>query len=227
MSNKTKKKDFVEIKYTGYANGDIFDSNVEEDLKKIDPKATPKKTVVIVGEDMIVRGLDENLEDKEIGKEYKIEFGSDKGFGDRKKELIKTVPLKAFTEKNVRPAPGMVFNVDGALVRIVSVSGGRVLADFNNPLAGKNFEYKFKIERIVTDEKEKVESVFSSLFRMIPQFDIEEKKVIVKGPKGLEGFVTAFKERFKELIGKELEFKEMTKEELDKDLKRMSEEKDN
>ena len=27
MSEKTKKGDFAEIKYTGYANGDIFDSN--------------------------------------------------------------------------------------------------------------------------------------------------------------------------------------------------------
>jgi len=28
-----KKNDFVELKYTGYANGIIFDSNIEEDLK--------------------------------------------------------------------------------------------------------------------------------------------------------------------------------------------------
>ena len=35
MSEKTKKHDFVEIKFTGKANNEIFDSNIEEDLKKI------------------------------------------------------------------------------------------------------------------------------------------------------------------------------------------------
>ena len=34
-----KKSDFVEIKYTGYSQGKEFDSNIEEDLKKINPKA--------------------------------------------------------------------------------------------------------------------------------------------------------------------------------------------
>ena len=32
---KTKKGDFVEIKYSGYANNELFDSNVEENLKKL------------------------------------------------------------------------------------------------------------------------------------------------------------------------------------------------
>ena len=29
IEKKTKKGDFLEIKYTGYANGKVFDSNVE------------------------------------------------------------------------------------------------------------------------------------------------------------------------------------------------------
>jgi len=67
-----KKKDFVEIKFTGYSNGNVFDSNIEEDLKKIDSKAKPKETIVIVGEGMVVNGLDNALEGKEIGKDYEI-----------------------------------------------------------------------------------------------------------------------------------------------------------
>ena len=31
----TEKKEFVEVEYTGYANGELFDSNVEKDVKKI------------------------------------------------------------------------------------------------------------------------------------------------------------------------------------------------
>jgi len=222
MTEKTKKKDFVEIKYTGYANGELFDSNIEKDLKELDEKAIPKKTIVIIGEGMLVKGLDKELENKEIGKEYEIEFGAKEGFGERDRNLIKTIPKKIFSEKNMNPQPGMVFNMDNAIARVVSISGGRVLMDFNNPLSGKNIKYKFKIIRIVKDEKEKVESVFANLFKMVPQFEISEKNIIIKGPKGLENFVNAFKDKFKEFIGKELKFKEMTKGEVEEDLKRMA-----
>ena len=36
---RTKKNDFIEIKFTGYANGKVFDSNIEEEAKKINQEA--------------------------------------------------------------------------------------------------------------------------------------------------------------------------------------------
>src|SRR3989338_7939931 len=161
----TKKKDFVEIVYTGYTNGKVFDSNIEEDLKKIDDKAVPKKTTVVIGEQMVVPGLDKALEDKEIGKEYEILLKAKEGLGERDKNLLKTIPLKVFAEKNINPKPGMAFAVDNMLVKIVAVSGARVITDFNNPLAGKEITYKFKIARILEDEKEKASALFEQLFR--------------------------------------------------------------
>jgi len=46
--NKVKKKDFVEIKFSGYANNQLFDSNIDEDNKILDPegKAKPEKTII-------------------------------------------------------------------------------------------------------------------------------------------------------------------------------------
>ena len=58
MPEQTKKKDFVEIKFTGIANNKIFDSNIEEDLKTLDEKAKPQKTIVCIGEGMVPLGLD-------------------------------------------------------------------------------------------------------------------------------------------------------------------------
>ena len=66
----TKKKDFIEIKFTGCANSQIFDSNIEEDLKKINPDAKPEKTIIVIGEGMVVPGLDKALEDKELNKKF-------------------------------------------------------------------------------------------------------------------------------------------------------------
>ncbi len=198
------KNDFVEIKYTGYANENVFDSNIEEDLKKIHPDAKPYRTIIIVGQRMFIDAFDRTIEGKEIGKEYEIKIGVEEGFGERKSNLVKTVPLSVFRERNTDPRPGMVLSLDNVIAKIVSVSGARVLVDFNNPLAGKEITYKFIIVRKITEEKERVDAFFDGLFKFIPKYEIEENKVKIKGDKELEIFVNSFKDRFKELIGKEL-----------------------
>ena len=68
MAETANKKDFIELKYTGYANGEIFDSNIEEDLKRINPKAKPEKIIIAVGQDMVMKGLDKALtkSDREV-----------------------------------------------------------------------------------------------------------------------------------------------------------------
>lgn len=208
--NKIKKNDFIELKFSGYANGVLFDSNIAEDLKKLNPKEKERETIVIVGQGMVVPGLDKALEGKEIGKEYEVKFGHKEGFGERKKELMKIIPLKIFREKNMDPRPGMAFALDDMLARVIAVSGARVTVDFNNPMAGKDLEYKFKIVRKIEDEKEKCKIIFESLLRFSPEFEIRDK-VIIKGPKEMEIFVNAFKNRFKEIMGKELGFEEVKK----------------
>lgn len=200
-----KKKDFVEIKFTGYSNGNIFDSNIEEDLKKLDPKGKAKQTIVIAGEGMIVKGFDDALEGKEIGKEYEIKIPAKEGFGERRRELIKTIPLKIFTEKQINPYPGMVLAMDDNLARVITISGARVMTDFNNPLAGKDLVYKFIITRKLDDEKEKVKVVLEFMFKFSPEHEIGES-VVIKGPKFMEKFIEMSNKRFKELIGKELKF---------------------
>lgn len=204
-----KKNDFVELKYTGYSNGQVFDSNIEDDLRKLNPKEKPQKTIIIVGQGMLVSGLDRALEGKEIGKSYEVELQPKEAFGERNRDMVRTVPLKVFTEKNMNPRIGMVFAIDNMIAKVLAISGARVTTDFNNPLAGKPVKYTFTIVRKVEDEKERVEAAFGLLFRFVPEFEITDK-VTAKGPKQLEIFVNAMKEKFKEFIGKDLafEFKE-------------------
>ena len=203
---KTKKNDFVEIKFTGYSNGKVFDSNIESDLKEMNEKAKEEDTIIIIGEGMVVPGLDKALEDKEIGEEYEVTLSPEEGFGKRKRELVKTIPLSVFTEKKVNPQPGMVLALDNTLVRIITISGARVITDFNNPLSGKEIRYKFKIVRKVEDVKEKCRVALSLLLKFVPDFDVNEKVTII-GQKGLESYVKIISDKFKELIGKDLEFK--------------------
>ena len=221
MPEQTKKKDFVEIKFTGIANNKIFDSNIEEDLKTLDEKAKPQKTIVCIGEGMVPLGLDKELESKEINKQYEITIPPKEAFGPRRKELIRIIPMKLFLEQKVNPQTGMVFTLDNQLVKILAVSGARVTVDFNNPLAGKDLTYKFKIIRVLSekDEKEKIEELLQFFLRFTPAFEIKEGKVILKGPKGFEMFINALKDKFKELINKELEFQELSKEEMEAKIK--------
>lgn len=210
-----KKGDFVEIEFTGFSDGKPFDSNVEEDLKKISSEAKAEKTIIIIGEGMIIPGFDKALENKEIGKQYEVHIAYKEGFGERKRDFLKTLPLKVFTEKNVNPKPGMALYLDNTFVRIIAVSGARVITDFNNPLAGKDLIYKFRIIGIVSDEKEKAEAFFKFFFRFVPEFEITSEKIIVKGQKNLEPIIKLFNDKFKQLFSKELDLKAEEKTEED------------
>ncbi len=209
MSEKTKKHDFVEIKFTGKANNEIFDSNIEEDLKKINPEAKPQPLIIVIGENMVVPGLDKELEDKEIGKEYEIKVAMKDGFGPRKRELLKTIPLKAFTEQKIMPQAGMVLALDNMPVRIAAVSGARVIADFNNPLSGKDLEYKLTITRKVTDDVEKTQSLFTYFLRINPKVEASEKEIKILGNKKVIPIFKIFQERFEPLLGKKMVFEEI------------------
>ncbi len=205
-----KKNDFVQVEFSAYANGELFDSTKAEEIKKLSPNTEAKPVIVAVGQQMIVPGFDSALEGKETGKEYTIKLSPKDAFGERKREMVRIVPANSFTERRVTPRPGMQLALDNTIVKILSVSGGRVTVDFNNPLAGKEVEYKFVITRKVSDEKEKASALFEALFRFVPDFNIGEK-ITVKGPKIIEAYAKAFSPKFKELVGKELDFKEEVK----------------
>lgn len=203
--DKIRKNDFIELKYSGYANETLFDSNVEEELKKINPQAKTQKMIVCVGQGMVVPGLDSQLENKEIGKDYEIKIEFKEGFGERRRDLIKTIPLKIFTEKNIAPRAGMVLNMDNTMAKVIAVSGARVIVDFNNPLSGKDLLYKIKIIRKVDDENEKVGFLLEYILKFKPEFEVKDK-IVIKGDKYLEVFVKALSENFKKILGKEMVF---------------------
>lgn len=201
-----QKNDFVALRYSGYANGVLFDSNEEEHIKKLHPDAKAEELMIAVGKGMVVAGLDKTLEGKEIGKQYEVTFSASEGFGERRTELVKTIPLRVFSEKGIQPYAGQSLLMDNVTARVITVSGARVITDFNNPLAGKEMRYAFVITRKVTDEKEKAEALFKASFKFVPHYEIEKEAIVVRGPAVLEEYAKAYGLLFKELLGKELVF---------------------
>lgn len=221
---QVKKNDFVEIEFIGLANGEIFDTNIKKEAEKINLQIETKPLIVCIGQGMLVKGFDNALEDKELDKEYKIKPSPEEAFGARNKDLIKIIPLKVFKEKDINPAAGLVLNFDGLLARIVTVSGGRVITDFNNPLAGKEIEYIFKILRKITDEKEKINALQDFFFKKRFDFEIKDKKAIFKDEE-LKTPIEMFKERFKDILGLDFEVQEAKSKEERKENKKENTEK--
>jgi len=217
-----KKNDFVEIEFTGKSNNEIFDTTHPEEAKSIGLDVNVKPAIASVGNEMLLKGLDEALEGKEIGEKYSVHISPEKGFGKRNASLIKTIPIRIFREKNMDPVPGMVFQLDQHLVRILSVSGGRVIADFNNPLAGKEIDYDFKILRKVDEDKEKINAIQDFFFKQRFEFELKGKKVIFKEEK-IKPIIDVFKDKFKELSGLDVEVEE--KKEIKETKKETKEEK--
>ena len=157
-----KKKDFVEVEYTGTIKDDnaVFDTTDEKLAKKANihnKEMNYGPLVICVGEQQILVGLDKALEGKEPG-EYKIELKPEDAFGKKSAKLIQLVQTSKFLKQNIRPVPGLQVNIDGMFGLIRTVSGGRTLVDFNHPLAGKEIAYSVKVNRIIENDKEKIEA---------------------------------------------------------------------
>jgi len=156
-----KKKDFIEIEYTGKLKDEnvVFDTTDEKVAKEngLESHSGYGSVIICVGEEQLLKGLDKNLEGKETGKEYDIELKPEDAFGNKNAKLIQLIPTSKFKQQNIQPMPGMQLNIDGIAGIIKTVSGGRTLVDFNHPLAGKEVSYKIKINKKITDDKEKLE----------------------------------------------------------------------
>lgn len=214
---KTRKKDFIELKFLAKIkeSGIIFDTNMEEEAKKANLPGKSKPLRICIGQNMVIKGLDKELEDKEIGKKYAVDIKPEEGFGVRNSKLIRMIPIKIFLEKKISPIKGLMLNMDNMLARIVSVSSGRVMVDFNNPLSGKVIQYEFTIEKIISEDIEKIDSLAEFFCGEKSGAKVEGKKAEIK----LKSMRNAdfLKKKAKEILDIDLDIKENKKEESDKE----------
>jgi len=199
-----KKNDFVEIEFSGRVNGELFDTTSKEEAKEMNFDADVKPVVVCVGNEMILKGFDSALEGKEIGENYSVHLAVKEGFGNRNPSLIKTIPMKVFREKNMNPVRGMTLQMDNQIAKVISVSGGRVMVDFNNPLAGKEIDYDFKILRKVDSDEEKVNALQDFFFRQRFEFSVDKGVVKFKDEK-IKPLVGMMAGKFEEMSGLKLD----------------------
>ncbi|MEM2666698.1 MAG: FKBP-type peptidyl-prolyl cis-trans isomerase [Candidatus Bathyarchaeia archaeon] len=178
-----QKGDFILIDYIAKVKetGEVFDTTVEEIAKKerlyregeiYEPK------LVVVGEGWVLKALDESLLNMEVGKPTTVEIPPEKAFGPRDPEKVRRVPLRQLTSKGITPTLGMRLEYDGKMAIVRAIGAGRVLLDFNPPLAGKTLVYEVTVKKKLETQEEKIAAL---IHRRVPSVEIEKFKFTVKG----------------------------------------------
>ncbi len=189
MRNMTtvEKGDVVEVEYTlrDATTGEVIETTSAEVAKEAgiyDEKKRYGPRIVVVGEGSLLPGLEEALIGMKEGEEKEIEIPPEKAYGLRDPKKIKRYSLGEFRKAGIKNVyPGMVVEIGGNIGIVKSVSGGRVIVDFNNPLAGKTIKAKVKVLKVYKEPKDKVVKVVK---RTMPDAEVEvgDSKVVVKVP---------------------------------------------
>ncbi|MCC6045497.1 MAG: peptidylprolyl isomerase [Ignisphaera sp.] len=177
-----QKNSFVLIDYVMRSKdtGELIDTTVEDIAKKENKWEADKiyePLLIIVGENRIIRGLEEHVENfAEAGKEYEIEIPPEKAYGMRDPSKVKILSIRELLRNNVVPEVGKTVEVGGQVGVVKAITGGRVLIDFNHPLAGKTFVCRYKVVKILDDDAEKIKYLLHRRYRRIP---IDRFKVFI------------------------------------------------
>ena len=186
-----QKGDFILIDYTAKVKetNEVFDTTTEETAKKehlhkegeiYEPK------LIVIGEGWVLKTLDEGLITMELSKVASVEIPPEKAFGARDPEKVKRVPLKHLTDKGIDLAIGARIEYNGKMAIVRSIGAGRVLLDYNPPLAGKTLVYDVTVRKKLETNEEKIAAL---VHRRIPVAEIakfklafEEKTLTVEMP---------------------------------------------
>lgn len=193
-----KKHDFIQVNYTGKIKdtGDVFDTTDEKiakDAKIHNSKMDYKPITICVGERQIIKGLDDQVEGKEVGKTYTFSIKAEDAFGKKDAKMIKLVPTNIFKKQGIKPFVGLEINIDNQYGVIRSVNGGRTLVDFNHPLSSKEVEYEVEIINKIEDAKEQVDSLLSLTLNLHkPKTKIEGEELMIedKIPEQIQELIT-------------------------------------
>jgi peptidylprolyl isomerase len=178
-----EKGDFILINYTAKVKetNEVFDTTIEETSKKehlhkegeiYEPK------LVVIGEGWVLKALDESLTTMKLNKAQSVEIPPVKAFGPRDPEKVKRVPLKQLLAKDVHnPAIGMRIDYNGKMATIRATGAGRVLLDFNPPLAGKTLIYEVTVDKKLENNEQKISAL---IHRRIPVVEPEQFKFTIQ-----------------------------------------------
>ncbi|MGC8585503.1 MAG: FKBP-type peptidyl-prolyl cis-trans isomerase [Thermoplasmata archaeon] len=161
-----KDGDIIRLDYTlWYVENDkeeIYDTTIEQVAKDNgihDPNKRYAPEVIILGKGMILEELEKKIRESEIGKEYDVYLEPAQAYGERNSDLLKIHSWKEFDRNKIVPEPGKYITLNGNKGKVISVSPGRILVDYNHPLAGKKVHYRYTVNEIVDGLENKTKAM--------------------------------------------------------------------
>lgn len=149
---KIEKDTTVSVEYTlKDKDGEILDSS-----KEMGPLE------YIHGYGMLIPGLEQELEGKEEGAEFKKTVPPEQAYGERFEELVMETNRSQFPE-GVELEVGMEFEAgDGHHSRvavITKIDGDKITVDANHPLAGETLFFDVKVLSVRKTTKEELKAL--------------------------------------------------------------------
>ncbi|HUS78923.1 MAG TPA: FKBP-type peptidyl-prolyl cis-trans isomerase [Patescibacteria group bacterium] len=179
--------DFLLVELTGKAveTNEVFDTTDEELAKEqniYSDDRTYGPRLVVVGDGLVLKGLDERLEGLKIDEKAEVEIPPEEAFGLRAPENVRMIPFRMLRSKGVNPIVGQQVEMEGRTAVVRSVGAGRVQLDYNHPLAGRKIIYEVKATKRYDDDDEKIRALIGRRFLGIDLelFKIKKTKKKVK-----------------------------------------------
>jgi FKBP-type peptidyl-prolyl cis-trans isomerase SlyD len=205
MTETIQKGDFIELEYTGKTKdeGIIFDttSAVVAKAAELHMQKQFKPIIVCAGEGHVLPGLDKRLVGASLGKHSFI-IPAEEAFGKKSAKLLQLIPRRIFNDQKIQPVPGLEINVDNQTGIIRTVSGGRIIVDFNHPLASRDLIYDVEVKAKVHDQTAQVKAVLEVMRIPFASLTITDNKAEVLGATNLpDAFVQMFAKDIVRLTG--------------------------
>lgn len=174
--------DFIKINFEMFVGDDrkLVSTNNEQlarDNDIFDEKINYRETVLIVGSENLFNEINESFKNAEIGKEYEVNIAPENAYGVRDPKNIKVHTVREFQRHEIDPIPGQEITLGNRRGRIISVTPGRVLVDYNHQWASKPVLYKYTVVAKVESDTEKVRALIDYNYNV----DSEKFEVSVRG----------------------------------------------
>ncbi|AFA40463.1 FKBP-type peptidyl-prolyl cis-trans isomerases 2 [Pyrobaculum oguniense TE7] len=177
------KGDYILLDYTVILKdgGKVIETTQEAVAKEVGiyrPEEVYGPRLVVVGETPLWEPVESALLSAEEGQDFEVEVPPEKAYGVRDPNKVKVVSIREFHRHGVVPSVGDVVDFEGQRARVVSISGGRVVLDFNHPLAGNAFIVRGRVvKKLATAEEKAV-----ALLRLyLPRISEEKIKARLEG----------------------------------------------
>ncbi len=173
--------DFIKINFEMYVGDDkkLVSTNKEQLAKDndiYDEKHHYREAVLIVGSEGLFNDINESFKSAEVGKEYEVTISPENAYGLRDPKNIKVHTVREFQRHEIDPVPGQEITLGNRRGRIISVTPGRVLVDYNHQWAGKSVYYKYNVIAKVDSDVEKVRALIDYNYNQDSEdFKVESK----------------------------------------------------